>query len=81
MPVIFAVCRLGFSTFLSGFGVFLCIYFNPLRVLASLWLYVINLLAHSNIGVFLCLVPRSRGPYENNQRKIDLKARMGGAFF
>lgn len=42
---------------------------------------MINLLAHSNIGVFLCLVPRSRGPYENNRGKIDLKARMGGGFF
>lgn len=41
---------------------------------------MINLLAHSNIGVFLCLVPRSRGPYKNNQGKTDLKARMGGAF-
>lgn len=39
---------------------------------------MINLLAH--IGVFLCLVPRARGPYENNQGKIDLKARMGGGF-
>lgn len=41
---------------------------------------MINLLAHSNVRVFLCLVPRSRGPYENNQGKIDLKARMGGGF-
>lgn len=42
---------------------------------------MINLLAHSNIRAFLCLVPRSRGPYKNNQGKIDLKARMGGVFF
>lgn len=42
---------------------------------------MINLLAHSNIGIFLCLVPRSRDPYENNQGKFDLKTGMGGAFF
>lgn len=42
---------------------------------------MINLLAHSNIGVFLCLVPRSRDPYENNQGKIDLKTGIGWGFF